>query len=94
MTNTISSATRGVSPSSAPNPTSQMSQADFLKLMTVQMQNQDPFNPMDGKDMLAQMAQISSAAGLAEMNQTLGDIRDQLSAQGAILEDIKSAASA
>lgn len=38
---------------------------DFLKLLIAQMRNQDPLNPMDNKDSLAQLAQFSS---LEQMN--------------------------
>ena len=40
-----------------------LGQDDFLKLMTTQLQNQDPFAPMENADFIAQMArktQISS----------------------------------
>jgi flagellar basal-body rod modification protein FlgD len=33
---------------------------DFLNLLTVQMQNQDPFNPMSDTDFIAQMANFST----------------------------------
>jgi flagellar basal-body rod modification protein FlgD len=51
---------------------------DFLKLMTVQMQQQDPLNPVDQKEMLAQMAQFSSLAGTTEMGDTLKAISTKL----------------
>lgn len=51
---------------------------DFLKLMTVQMQQQDPLNPVDQKEMLAQMAQFSSLAGTTEMGDTLKAISSKL----------------
>ena len=35
-----------------------LGQSDFLKLMTTQLQNQDPFAPMDNGDFIAQMANI------------------------------------
>ena len=53
-------------------------QGDFLKLLTVQMQQQDPFEPVDNKDMLAQMAQFSALAGSAETNEMLERIADKL----------------
>ncbi|MFP5454093.1 MAG: flagellar hook capping FlgD N-terminal domain-containing protein, partial [Alphaproteobacteria bacterium] len=34
-----------------------LDQASFLKLLTTQMQTQDPFNPVDNTQMVAQMAQ-------------------------------------
>ena len=55
-----------------------LGQSDFLKLLTVQMQQQDPFDPVDNKEMLAQMAQFSSLAGVAETNASLERIADKL----------------
>ena len=57
-----------------------LGQADFLKLMTAQMQNQDPFNPVDNTQMVAQMAQFSSLAGISDMSTTLKAISDKLGA--------------
>ncbi len=63
----------------APAPTSgkngtQLGQQDFLRLMTTQLTTQDPFNPVENTEMIAQMAQFSSVAGIAEMNQNLQTI--------------------
>lgn len=60
-----------------------LGQADFLKLMTAQMQNQDPFNPVDNTQMVAQMAQFSSLSGISEMNSTLKSIADKLTGTSA-----------
>jgi flagellar basal-body rod modification protein FlgD len=49
----------------------QLGQAAFLKLMTAQLKFQDPFDPVDNQAMVAQMAQFSSVAGIAEMNKSL-----------------------
>ncbi|MFB0613793.1 flagellar hook assembly protein FlgD [Aurantiacibacter poecillastricola] len=57
-----------------------LDQGDFLKLLTTQLQQQDPLAPVDNKDMLAQMAQFSALAGSAETNATLGKISDKLDA--------------
>ena len=70
-----------VAPASARNPT--LGQADFLKLMTAQMRNQDPFDPVDNTQMVAQMAQFSSLAGITEMSSTLKAIADKLGATSA-----------
>ena len=53
-----------------------MDQNDFLRLMTTQLTTQDPFNPMDNTQMVAQMAQFSQVAGIAEMNQSLKALVD------------------
>jgi len=55
-----------------------LGQADFLKLMTAQLQNQDPFNPVDNTQMVAQMAQFSSLSGITEMSSTLKTIAAKL----------------
>lgn len=59
---------------------SALDQGDFLTLMTKQLTMQDPFSPVDQKEMLAQMAQFSSLAGTTEMGETLQDIADKLDA--------------
>ena len=60
-----------------------LGQADFLKLMTAQMNNQDPFNPVDNTQMVAQMAQFSQLSGITEMSGTLKAISDKLGATSA-----------
>lgn len=57
-----------------------LDQGDFLRLLTVQLQQQDPLEPVDNKDMLAQMAQFSALAGSTETNATLSDISAKLDA--------------
>jgi flagellar basal-body rod modification protein FlgD len=44
---------------------------DFLKLLTVQLQNQDPLEPQDNTEMVAQLAEFSSLEQLENMNQNL-----------------------
>ena len=51
-----------------------LGQQDFLKLMTTQLQNQDPFVPMENGDFIAQMAQFSTVSGIKEVNDTLGSL--------------------
>ena len=55
-------------------PIGAMDQTDFLRLMTTQLTTQDPFNPVDNTQMVAQMAQFSQVAGIAEMNKSLAGI--------------------
>lgn len=54
-----------------------LGQSDFLKLMTTQLQNQDPFAPMDNGDFIAQMAQFSTVTGIEEMNSSLGKLVEE-----------------
>ena len=65
--------------STSPNGTQSLTQSDFLSLLTAQMQAQDPLNPQDNTQMVAQMAQFSQTTGIAEMNQTLAGIASSLS---------------
>jgi flagellar basal-body rod modification protein FlgD len=52
---------------------------DFLKLLTAQLKNQDPFSPTDNSQMVAQLAQITSTSGIADMGTTLKAIQAKLS---------------
>jgi flagellar basal-body rod modification protein FlgD len=54
-----------------------LGQTDFLKLMTTQLQNQDPFAPMDNGDFIAQMAQFSTVTGIEDMNASLGKLVEE-----------------
>ena len=57
---------------------SNLGQEDFLKLMTTQLQNQDPFAPMENGDFIAQMAQFSTVTGITEINTNLTGLGDKL----------------
>ncbi|MDE3838522.1 flagellar hook assembly protein FlgD [Bacillus methanolicus] len=44
---------------------------DFLKILMTQLQNQDPLNPMQDKDFIAQMAQFSTLEQITNMGKSL-----------------------
>lgn len=69
----------------------QLGQNDFLRLMTTQLSAQDPFDPVDNQQMVAQMAQFSSVTGISEMNISLQSIADQIREQTGLLQDIRAA---
>jgi len=81
---TVTSATAAASTSAAQGPTkagyAALGHGDFLRLLTEQLKQQDPLDPVDNKDMLAQMAQFSALAGTTEGNATLQAISDKLDA--------------
>lgn len=56
-----------------------LDQADFLRLMTAQLQHQDPLKPMDNTQMVAQMAQLSSVQGITELNATVKGLQQSMS---------------
>lgn len=49
----------------------EMGQNDFLTLMLAQLQAQDPLNPMDNADFVAQLAQFSQVSGLEKINKSV-----------------------
>jgi flagellar basal-body rod modification protein FlgD len=51
----------------------------FLTLLTTQLTNQDPLNPMDNSQMTSQMAQISTVSGLEQLNAAMTALATQFS---------------
>jgi flagellar basal-body rod modification protein FlgD len=52
--------------------TQQQNQMDkdlFLQILTTQLQNQDPTQPMEDREMIAQMAQFSTLEQMSSLNQ-------------------------
>ena len=52
---------------------------DFLKLMVAQMKNQDPMNPADDKDNIAQMAQFSSLEQITNLASATQELATRMS---------------
>lgn len=57
---------------------STLDQADFLRLMTEQLQHQDPLKPMDNTQMVAQMAQMSTVQGITDLNTTVQGFQESM----------------
>ncbi len=53
---------------------------NFLRMLTVQLQNQDPLNPMDNAAMTAQLAQLNMVDGINKLNTSVGAMMAQLKA--------------
>lgn len=60
-------------PRTLPTNPSAMGRDEFLKMLVAQLKNQDPLNPMDGKDMAAQLAQFSTVEQLITMNKSIDE---------------------
>ncbi|MBA2079178.1 flagellar hook capping FlgD N-terminal domain-containing protein [Rhodanobacter sp. PCA2] len=57
---------------------STMNQADFLKLLTTQLQAQDPTNPMDNSQFVSQLAQFSQLASMQDLNTSVNNLSGQI----------------
>lgn len=80
-TNTLSSATlnalNGVTPASTASTSTAGTQDQFLKLLTTQLQNQDPLSPMDNAELTSQIAQINTVSGIATLNTSVQGLSSQ-----------------
>lgn len=68
-----------------------MGRDEFLKMLVAQLKNQDPLNPMDSKDMAAQLAQFSTVEQLIAMNKSLTAQADSADATAKALADLQQA---
>jgi flagellar basal-body rod modification protein FlgD len=74
----------------AQTPDNELGRDAFLQLLVLELQNQDPLEPVSNSDMIAQLAQFSSLEGIEKLNNSfelLSGNMDQLnfiSAQGLI----------
>ena len=57
---------------------------DFLKLLIVQMQNQDPTDPMDNTEFIAQMAEFSTLEQMTNMNSNFDKLSSVLTSNSAL----------
>ena len=67
--------------SSASDATSTKDMAqNFLKMLTVQLQNQDPLNPMDNASMTSQLAALNTVDGINKLNDSMASLVAQMQA--------------
>ena len=57
---------------------SELGQEEFLQLMTTQLQNQDPFKPLESGEFLGQLAQFGTVAGLSDLNESFASVASSL----------------
>jgi len=72
MSSTISSisgtSTTSSSQSTSRTPSSELGKDEFLQILVTQLRNQDPLNPQEDSEFIAQMAQFSSLEQLQNLN--------------------------
>jgi flagellar basal-body rod modification protein FlgD len=72
----------------------------FLRMLTVQMKNQDPLNPIESSDFAVQLATFSGVEQQVRTNDLLGKLADGMAASGLtefagwIGKDVRTAAAA
>ena len=67
---------QAVTPAAASTPQAQLTQ--FLTLLTTQIQNQDPLEPMDSTGFVEQLATFSTLEQQVQSNETLSAILEVL----------------
>ena len=68
VTNTTGTSSAGNTSTTTTKSNQDLGKDDFLKLLVTQLQSQDPLNPMEDKEFIAQMAQFTSLEQMKNMN--------------------------
>ena len=58
--------------------------ADYLSLMTAQLKNQDPLEPMDNGDFLGQIAQFATVSGIGDLNDSFSGFSQSMQSDQAL----------
>ncbi len=65
-------------------PRDRLDQAQFLKLMMTQLNNQDPLKPMESTEFFGQMAQFSTVAGIQDLQTSFSTLASSLQSNQAL----------
>ncbi|MDO6460411.1 flagellar hook assembly protein FlgD [Granulosicoccaceae sp. 1_MG-2023] len=63
---------------------SELGQDEFMTLMLEQLRNQDPLDPAENGEFIAQIAQFSTVTGIDEMNDNITALADNLTGSQAL----------
>jgi flagellar basal-body rod modification protein FlgD len=76
--NATTASTGQTSGSAASDKTSmkELGKSDFLQLLVTQLKHQDPMNPMDNQEFIAQLATFNSLEQLMSINKAVSQIED------------------
>lgn len=64
--------------------TGELGLEQFLSIMTTQLQNQDPLEPLDNGDFLGQMAQFGTVTGIENLNKSFSSFSNSISSGQAL----------
>ena len=62
----------------------ELGQDDFLELMIAQVQHQDPFQPMENGEFIAQMAQFATVDGIQNMESSISELNGTMASNQAL----------
>ena len=62
-----------------------LTQADFLSLLTTELSYQDPTNPTDNSEMVSQLSQISTVNGITQLNTTASSLSSVVTSSQALM---------
>jgi flagellar basal-body rod modification protein FlgD len=62
-------------------PTKNLGKEEFLKLLITELEHQDPTNPMQDREFIAQMAQFSSLEQMLSLNTAVGKMSSNMTFQ-------------
>ncbi len=81
---TIDTIGNASAPTALSNPSANISIQDFLRILTTQLNNQDPLKPMDNAAFVAQLAQFSALEEAQQTNDKLDTLLNIQSASQSI----------
>ncbi|MDH5426251.1 MAG: flagellar hook assembly protein FlgD [Gammaproteobacteria bacterium] len=82
--NDISSLQSNTNLATQPKSGSKLGQEEFMKLMTTQLQNQDPFEPMDNGEFLSQIAQFGTVNGITDLQKSFSGFAQDMQSNQAL----------
>lgn len=67
-----------------PQKKNELGKGDFMELLVAQLKNQDPLNPSEGTEFVAQLAQFSTVQGVQDLNTSFNTMSTNLKSSQAI----------
>jgi len=77
-TNAATPATAAAAAANAASGVGGLTMNDFLTLMTAQLKNQDPLNPTDSNQFLAQLSELSTVEGISQLNTSMTTLSNSM----------------